>query len=187
MKRILLIAALCLFNIPAKAMTVIDLFESPQINGPYLVVGPCYCSNGYATGYFDVTPGDTVNFGVLTVGTTWMHSHYPDRYGNIPPPSPALFSMEVSYDPTKSPSWVSFVGFGGSTTYDLTNYLIPDDVEYINFRWLGPLTYNAPESVAAVPELSTWAMLLIGFAVIAAFRRGVRLTDPMVPVSDRVI
>lgn len=48
-----------------------------------------------------------------------------------------------------------------SITYDLSAIVSP--TAYVQFAWLGPYSYQAPV-VASVPELSTWAMLLIGFA-----------------------
>jgi len=166
--RFLLIAVLCLFSLPAKA-TTIDLFTSPQINGPYNFAGPCYCGWGFATGYFAVTPGDTVNFGVLTIGSMWTTGPSPS---GIPYPiSYVNFELLVNYDETQQPWWVGNYTFGNfSVTYDLTNYLIPDDVDHISFRWLGTHSYVSPEVTAAVPEPSTWIMMLLGFAGLAAYR-----------------
>jgi hypothetical protein len=90
--RVLLLVVLCLVSVPAKAMTTIDLFTSPQIDGPYIFAGPCYCGNAYATGFFAVTPGDVVDFGVMTISSMWLQS--PDSWPD--PAVPVNFPLVIN-------------------------------------------------------------------------------------------
>jgi hypothetical protein len=43
-------------------------------------------------------------------------------------------------------------------------YVVPEGATSISIGWFGPNTYTPPAIAAGVPEPSTWAMLLIGFA-----------------------
>lgn len=148
---------------PAQATTSIDLFNSPQLNGPYQLLGPCYCQDAYATGFFAVTPGSTVDFGVLTIEPAWLYDHY---YPYTP--IQMTFSLITNTDINNPIDWAYPPGGNTPVTYDLTSFIIPNDANYIQFSWLGPTEYTPPAVVAAVPETSTWVMLLIGFAGLGA-------------------
>jgi hypothetical protein len=66
----------------------------------------------------------------------------------------------------------------GSQQIDLTFTLTTG---FIEFGWTNPSMYIAPDNVgvAAVPEPSTWAMLLLGFAgIVFMGRRRQRITAP---------
>lgn len=173
MRRIFLVAVAALFSTQLQAATQIDLLNGPQLGKPYTFAGPCYCADeAYATGFFAVTPGGTVDFGVLTVGPTEAFSHYGD------PPSQLNFSLLANTDRMDpiyyaTPFEFDFSGSNSLTshTYDLRNYLIPVDASYIQFSWLGPYSYTAPDSVAAVPEVSTWVMMIIGALGIGSLAR----------------
>jgi PEP-CTERM motif-containing protein len=139
--------------------------------------GPCYCYSTQTTSaIFAFQPGDTVNFGYLD-----LHSFQvgitPD--GPLNQPNYYLIgSAQVSYyplsDPIPSPisinTFYSVVSCAQTDTscntaaqnsdvlLDLT-YIIPPGASSIQIAWAGPYSYTPP-----VPEPSTWAMLLLGFA-----------------------
>jgi hypothetical protein len=62
-----------------------------------------------------------------------------------------------------------------STTYELTYFVDTDGPSQFRFAWTGLYGYSPPSplGVTAVPEPSTWAMLLIGFTGMGfmAYRR----------------
>jgi hypothetical protein len=60
-------------------------------------------------------------------------------------------------------------------------YTVPDGAESVQLEFLGPHLYRPPTITEAVPEPSTWAMLLIGFAGIgfASYRRPRRQYTPV--------
>ncbi|WP_063993632.1 hypothetical protein [Bradyrhizobium sp.] len=153
-----------LFSTELQASTQINLLYGSQVDGPYTFAGPCYCADeAYATGFFAVVPGSTVDFGMLVVGPTQGFSHYGD------PPSQLNFSFLVNTnrsDPIyyASPFEFDFSGDNSLSAhiYDLRHYVIPVSANYIQFSWLGPYSYTASDSVVAVPELSTWAMMILG-------------------------
>lgn len=160
---------------PALALTYIDLFQSPQTGGPYSFAGPCYCEDAYATGFFSVTPGDTVNFGRITTAPVWLNNHY--GY----PPIQLTFALTINTDINNPAFWVSPNG-ETPTTFDLTSFVIPSDVHFIQFAMLG-FGYDPPPRIGSVPEPSTWAMLLIGFAGVSfvTYRRRLTAKTPLSP------
>jgi hypothetical protein len=170
--RILITVFLLTFSLPARASIAIDLFDGPQVNGPYSFAGPCYCQDAYATGFFAVAPGSTVNFGVLTIEPATLNTHYPPYI-----PSMFTFALITNTDIDNPIDWAYPAYSETPTRIDLTAFVIPNDAHFIQFSWLGPYEYESPV-VAAVPEISTWAMMLIGFVALGAcFRsKGLMLT-----------
>src|SRR4051812_14352402 len=77
MKRILLIAALCLFgSLPARAATYyIDLTDVAPIGTQF---GPCYCGSGPIFQIYSANPGDVFDFGAVTL-TQVFDSHSASR------------------------------------------------------------------------------------------------------------
>ena len=53
-------------------------------------------------------------------------------------------------------------------------YVAPGDDPFIMLGWVGPYTYSSP-TISAIPEPSTWAMMLIGFAGMGFMVHGHRL------------
>ena len=135
--------------------------------------GPCYCVAPYFTSaIYLVNPGDTVNFGSVTIYSfagdpTPDEYLYYEMYGFTP--YYVQFTAGVSYDPSTLPYSVFSVPETepSSISVDLA-YVIPVGDYSIQVGWLGDFDYVAP-----VPEPSTWAMLLIGFAAIgfAGYRK----------------
>lgn len=148
-----------------------DLFHTSQINGPYTFAGPCYCQDAYATGFFAVRPGSIVDFGTITIVPVTASNHYGypasfvsfDLIENTDLTNPIYYSspLVVSDDPLPS------------QTFDLTHVIIPDDTYFIQFSWLGDANYVSP----AVPEPSTWAMVMLGFIGVGLFARQHRKRD----------
>ena len=145
----------------------INLLTSPQIDGPSGFVGPCYCADsGYITGFFEVVPGTTVDFGKITIGSTEAFSHY-YPYDTIP----LFFGLTANTDLANPIADMNPTIGDFEFTFDLSHYVIAPGVTEIQFAWLGPNFYLAPSIAAAAPEPSTWAMLLFGFCGISLLRR----------------
>jgi hypothetical protein len=158
------VAAVALYSInPARASTIgvtgvtFTLGESPVVNGTETFSLQIHLSppangalgNG-VFGTIDLEPGDGQLFAInVPVGT-----------------SAGTFSQQVTYiaPGTYTPSY-SFVGTAQETAN--FGYTVPDN-ESINVS--GDF---AQVTISAVPEPSTWAMMLLGFAGIGfmAYRR----------------
>jgi hypothetical protein len=181
--RFLLIAVLCLFGVmPARATTYhVDLNTLPMIG---TLVGPCYCGQGPLYEWDappDSKPGDTVNFGSVTIFSvfdnhSWGHvvnSPLWEYWNSVPGLLDQIYP-EFNYQgvPTIIPAGIyrqsigsSGIPLGSSQTYALSTEFGGDNLW---IGWDGPGIYAPP-----VPEASTWAMLLLGFAGIGflAYRR----------------
>jgi hypothetical protein len=152
---------------------------------------------------FYAQPGDTINFGSLVLnsfifgdGRQLQSTQYIDQNGQLQwtygtPTAVYAGSLAVSeiYKPflQLNYNWITFCNSGvpsclPSLYSRLTSYTV--DLEFtlttgfIELGWTSPATYIPPTSIGpvfaeAVPEPSTWAMLLIGFAGIgfAAYRK----------------
>jgi hypothetical protein len=156
MKRFLLLAVLCLVSMPAKASTYyVDLNDYTQVGSLF---GPCWCGNGPLYSVAGFTAGDTVDFGqVQMFPMSLMHSSSSTTYTG---------AVSVGYDETFLTIRHNTGSFSNqiqsaSSLYRLL-YSIPEGATSIQIGWDGPGVYTA--TVPAVPEPSTWAMLLIGFA-----------------------
>jgi hypothetical protein len=109
--------------------------------------------------------GDVVNFGSVVIGS-FSAGFAPDGG-----PNQRLNFVEggvtESFNSSVLPSLASpGFGFGyplNPTYADLT-FTIPAGADSIQLAWHGPSTYYP---VGSIPEPSTWAMLLIGFAGIS--------------------
>jgi hypothetical protein len=145
--------------------------------------GPCYCESiATITPALSFAPGITINFGEVTV-KTFQSGPTPDGGLNQPnlyiqgglsynfgPPNIDLFP------PISGASGLNFTlcnqndaacnnaAQNSSVTFDLI-FTIPANDSDIQLGWVGPYSYVAP----AVPEPSTWAMMLIGFAGLGLF------------------
>jgi hypothetical protein len=152
----------------------------PGSSGNVPFTGPCYCDTTlHYSAFFPAKPGDTVNLGTLDIHT-FLSGQTPDlgpNQGNLYVLSgvEALFSFNfndpygfTSFSAFNCPSddqacneWAS--NFVSST---VLTYTIPANGNGIQIEWAGEFSYIAP-----VPEPSTWAMLLIGFAGIGYLAR----------------
>ena len=143
--------------------------------------GPASCTpNGYKTPLYDVQPGDIIDLGSVTLGPAFTGQ------------GRAQFPIAVSYQgllginwgplgffSATNPTWYSSCFTAGcmpATPPTITERLlftVPEDATQLQLGFTGQYGYAAPIIMAAVPEPSTWAMLLIGFAGIgfAAYRR----------------
>ena len=173
----LLLAIALGFSTQANATVVdVDLNKTGFTEVPFNPGCYCYAFNQVFTQVFQTNPADTYNFGQLTIipleVVTPDYSQYTGFLsgapvanldvptGYIPPLPPvgvqypfSIFYLCSSSDTaciqTNSQSQLYNLVFSGGTS--------------IQLEWTsGDFTYTAP----AVPEPSTWAMLLIGFASI---------------------
>jgi len=211
MKRILLLAVLCLFTTPVKAAIYnVDIFgplpdgvtAGPTGRASTNACGPTFCAGGYNMAYsFQAQPGDVLNFGTLSLlpfafgdGRQQRYIQYYDANGQLQsgfgfPIALYAGSLVVSeaYQPflLLNYNWTYVCNTGDPSCYtnisnrqaamphpeiDLTFTLTTG---FIELGWTNPSIYTPPANVGAVPEPSTWAMMLLGFAGISfmAYRR----------------
>jgi hypothetical protein len=149
--------------------------------------GPCYCyTNLYYSPVFSAQPGDVFKFGRVQL-YAFQTGPTPDAGPYQILPLPWLIStIGVSYSPTTIP-----VGPGGLPNLDFDVYVPPFWSAVYGLDFTVPaggtdiqIDFAGPEYsyIPGVPESSTWAMLLIGFAAIgfAGYRRRQKLY-PLVP------
>jgi hypothetical protein len=183
-----LILALLGLSSGARAATYnVNLFDPNPIGVTTIATagGGCLpvigCIPFYETPIFVIRPGDVVNFGQITLPSQIYTSdsrYYPNTtvawFGTFaesfnPPISPyQFFEGSCTYITGDTPC---FLPTYTTTTYDLNNFG-PGEVQFA-FVVGNP---DSPDYVyvpPTVPEPSTWAMLLIGFAAIgfAGYRR----------------
>ena len=186
MRGILLFVFLLISTSTTMASVNVDLTAPGNGISSEFWVGPCYCgSTAYYTNIYNVTAGETINFGKIQV--------FGFQSGETPDAGPGqqLFYLQSSVRSIFNPSnfaaglAYSFAGFSSgfcdqsdaaciaaanasSVTVDMT-YLIPNGVSTIQLGWVGDFQYTAP----AVPEPSTWVLMILGFAGLGfmAYRR----------------
>jgi PEP-CTERM motif len=145
--------------------------------GSYCYGSYCF-GGGVETKLFTFSEPSTVNFGTLTLdgfvfndggyalGTPIIAAYIGELVVSYTP-------LYFGYNPGLQTVQYCIQPRGGTcavipTPAPIVENLVFDDVTQIQFAWTGPFTYVAP-----VPEPSTWAMLLIGFAGIgfAGYRK----------------
>ena len=161
MKRILLLVALCLVSLQAKAATYyVDLNDYTPVGSLF---GPCWCGIGPVYSVSGFTGGDIVDFGqVQMFSVPLMHS--------MTNTAGYLGTVSVGYDAYDAVTHSLFIqhstgSFANTSALYRLLYSIPEGATSIQIGWDGPGVYTP--TTPAVPEPSTWAMLLIGFAGIS--------------------
>jgi hypothetical protein len=163
----------------SNARAVVYTIDLNDVTPSGSVSGPCYCGGG-PTYTFSGNPGDQFNFGSVTI--RWNQAVYhglPENYNrDWPWPGQNAFiqsQLFVSYDPSfplQNDSYyynLALCPVNGPCTLSPTAYGLSFTLGSsgtIKFGWETAYTYTPPTPTVAsdVPEPSTWAMLLIGFA-----------------------
>jgi hypothetical protein len=162
----------------------VGILTSPTAYG---IVAPTHASeHAFLTPVLHFNIGDVVDFGSVTIEPLFggdgryqqitLYVIPPDvavSYDPSTPPNP--FNIDVYYsascfdscDPPPPPNF-------DSQTFDL-RFTVKTNTIQLGFS--GDFSYYPP-SVSAVPELSTWAMMLIGFAALgfASYRKSRRFS-----------
>jgi hypothetical protein len=188
--RTIFLVAICflslLFVAPCMAAVIDVNLTNKLIEGSFS--GPCYCAtNLWSSPVISVAPGDTVDFGSVNINT-YQSGPTPDAG----PDQPAFFlaypSVAVSTDPSvlPRPDVTSFVytscAQGDTACYNSAlGWSFLNTLEFvtptgsIQISWVGDTFEYIPP---AVPELSTWAMLLMGFTAIGFIGRRLSWQKP---------
>jgi PEP-CTERM motif len=148
------------------------------------VGAPCYCAVFGGPEYtFSGNPGDRVNFGSVTVN--WDQGFYhglPENY-NLDWPWPGynafiLSNLDVGDGTTFLTSFQgpALCPIGSNCNFAPAFYSLEFTVPQtgtIQFGWFGSYDYTPPSLASDVPEPSTWAMMILGFAGVGfvAYRR----------------
>ena len=200
MKRFLTIAALCLFgSLPARAATYyVDLTDIVPVGSTF---GPCYCGYGPVFPIYSANPGDIFDFGSVTLTQIFdSHSAYHLQWYDqatmqwVYPYLTFSPTAVVSYNPNSIPYG------GGGTGYDSglngpptlrsytveLDFVVPENAYSIQIGWNGNGVYTPPEMAAAVPEPSTWAMMLLGFAALGGLLQ-LKNAKRAIPVASEVL
>ncbi|WP_083219109.1 PEP-CTERM sorting domain-containing protein [Bradyrhizobium icense] len=133
--------------------------------------------NGYQTAFYEFLPGDHVNFGFIIFAPEIINGRYQNyvRRGSVGVQYSFPGEFQQPYDVLAS-CWLWDADCAISDSYpNLTvglNFLLPPGANGIQVFWSGTYSYAPP-----VPEPSTWAMLLIGFAGLSILGRSRRKTS----------
>jgi PEP-CTERM motif len=177
---------LALFAHQANASVIVNLNEPggvPGTGGSFPYNPGCYCGAGLTEVYspiYHFASGSIVNFGHLDIFTVGFGQSTPDAG----PSQPNLYlngNFAVSFSSTPSfpaptiPTYFLCNVSDTSCNFNAQNYIasfnliftIPAGSDSIQIKWdAADYTYTP-----AVPEPSTWAMLLIGFAALGLLSR----------------
>jgi PEP-CTERM motif len=128
--------------------------------------GPQFGGVGYVTPLYTFQAGDVIDFGTVTVDpfvatvailnlffAPFFSVTYGPTFGLMPTDYAGCTAQD---NPPCTPS--PLPPPPPPLTVDLT-FTIPAGANQIQLAWTGPYTYTPP-----VPEPSTWAMMLLGFA-----------------------
>jgi hypothetical protein len=166
---------------PVSAATVsIDASIGGTIVASNNCPGPASCTpDGYMTPLYQVNSGDVVDLGSVELGPAFTgqgRSQFPVNTSY----QGALYLSwgPLGFFPTTGPIYSSCFSDGCIPDTPLTVieellFVVPAGATELQLGFTGPYFYQPPDFAAAVPEPSTWAMLLIGFAGIGlvAYRR----------------
>ena len=168
----LIVASALAFAVLSPAKANIYYVDLSTITPIGVLNPPCYCGNGPLYPAMAAQPGDVFDFGSVTLyQTSDLHNgRMPNQWDIYNP------VVAVSYDPAKQAYATGFVDFYfghppnppplRTYTVDL-EFVVPDNAYSIQIGWTGRGDYLA----AAVPEPSTWAMMILGFLGIAGMTR----------------
>jgi hypothetical protein len=158
------LASMC-FVLPTRASTIdIDL---TTITPSSIVGAPCYCGGALGPSYtIQAAAGTTIDFGQVQLNWVLIQPT-PDNSGNYQVEY-IQSAVDVSFSNSPLTPIVSLGGLGctlGSAvacglqpeSVDLI-FTLPQTADSITIGWFAG-TYFAP----AVPETSTWAMMIVGF------------------------
>jgi hypothetical protein len=148
--------------------------------------GTTCIQNGYETPIYDVNPGDTIDLGSVTLFPTTSGA-FQGRYGFVPATSyEGVFQFAYGHIPFyvggisaySSCFTLNCVPAIPPTFTERLLFTIPSGATELQLAFSQGYEYSAPSIETAVPEASTWAMLLIGFAGIgfASYRK--RSSEP---------
>jgi PEP-CTERM motif len=173
--------------------TTIDLFganfAAPNTGG-LISLNACSesgisCFENYQSAVFQFRPGDTVNFGSIVLTAAALGPFFPSTAADYHLPF-----LEVTFNAPLTPTPV----FGNTTEDPCFNeafcdisvmkdlqFTLPADATNIQLLFSVPYTYSAPAVLGAVPEPSTWAMLLVGFAGIGFAKYRHQKLNPFAP------
>jgi len=169
-RALIIVLAIGASNRSQAAMYTIDL--TTQLTHAS-VFGPCYCDPDlWISPVFAANPGDTFKFGTEIASSVYAFTRYPNQ-----PPAFVQFAPVAYFFGEQVPNYASdfyAVSFGtppDPVSFDLT-YTIPVGSNSIQIAWSNG-EYIPPTLLTAVPELSTWAMMILGFAGVGfmAYRR----------------
>jgi hypothetical protein len=144
--------------------------------------GPCYCEvQTYVSSIYSVSAGDTVDFGQVQI--TPVNAGHHGVPATDTSTTLVLGSPSVSFDPlfTARPG-ISTLQYYGDCGWECRNflnfhtalrYVVPDGADSIQIAWFGGSITYTPPVIASIPESSTWAMMILGFAGVGfmAYRR----------------
>jgi hypothetical protein len=173
---VILLVSCCGARAAVYSIDVTQQAGIPGTGGTTSLQPGCYCrpEPGFYSPVYEVSAGDTVNFGSIELGY-YQSGETPDGGPNQLP----LFiggSYAISFNSSVLPSAYPDYSLGSpplSNGATLLVYTVPDGADSVQLEFLGSYNYTPPTITDAVPEPSTWAMLLIGFASLgfAGWRR----------------
>jgi hypothetical protein len=176
--------AFSLIAVPRMAAATNYNIDLTGLIGTAGIFGPCYCETTLSySPIFSGQPGDTFNFGSIEM--------LPYQSGPTPDggPNQQAFFLEgqpsVSYDGQPLPT--SFFPFMYQFNTPPAPFVwslfpgafIPTESTSVQVYWEGPYIYAPPALAEGVPEPSTWAMMILGFAGVGfmAYRRKPKLAS----------
>lgn len=150
---------LSFFSFPHSAFAEAYLIDA-SIGGNNEIIPYCPggCLSDYVSPLYSFEAGDTVDFGTLSLEISTV----PSRTG---PSQTIMGAYAVSFGPFAGVYALPLPSTASSTSLPVTETLefsFSVDTE-IQIAW-NDAVYTSPSLESAVPEPSTWAMLLIGFA-----------------------
>jgi hypothetical protein len=132
----------------------------------------CY-DNTLRTAVHEFPAGSTLNFGTLALEPFYTSSVGPDVFGGASYIGSMTYTFGQYPDGFPGAPSMMYSSCGNldqctiqvppSVTYSLI-FTLPADETRIQLQWTESATYTPPAFLGVVPEPSTWAMLLIGFA-----------------------